>query len=261
MLGDLLLKTVDKYVDVFIEALAAKYDLPKNELKELWKESSGRGKKAVSYKKMKLEDLKKLCQERDIDVKKSRKKQVYIEALEEHDKMESLDDDGHEETKSEPKEDEKVQEKNPVETDLVEAQPKEDVIKESEKVDETPQEVPFEPQLEEKYPDDDVDETPQESDVVEELKKTEKKEPKKKKVVAKKQKIPDVGIEKHVELIQSMEENKDVHDMNFTELKKFCKEKGMDIRQKTKQQLLDWVEDKEKTTDFSEFLTDVNDLI
>ena len=58
-----------------------------------------------------------------------------------------------------------------------------------------------------------------------------------------------------------MEENKDVHDMNFTELKKFCKEKGMDIRQKTKQQLLDWVEVKEKTTDFSEFLTDVNDLI
>lgn len=49
--------------------------------------------------------------------------------------------------------------------------------------------------------------------------------------------------------------------MNFTELKKFCKEKGMDIRQKTKQQLLDWVEVKEKTTDFSEFLTDVNDLI
>ena len=56
-------------------------------------------------------------------------------------------------------------------------------------------------------------------------------------------------------------EEKDVDDMNFTELKKFCKEKGMDIRQKTKQQLLDWVEEKDKTTDFSEFLTDIDDLI
>jgi hypothetical protein len=258
MLGDLLLKTVDKYVDVFIEALAAKYDLPKNELKELWKESSGRGKKAISYKKMKLGDLQKLCEERDIDVKKSRKKQLYIDALEEHDKTESLDSDGHEETKSEPKESEKMLEENPLE---IEAQPKDDVIEDSKKVDEMSKEVASEPQSEKKESDHEVDtqskkdETPQDSDIVKDSKEVEKKE------IKKKQKTPDTGIEKHVELIKSMEENKDVLDMSYTELKKFCKEKGMDIRQKNKQQLLDWVELKEKTTDFSEFLTDVNDLI
>ena len=102
--------------------------------------------------------------------------------------------------------------------------------------------------------------TPQQ-EVIQKSKDVEKKETDKKHVV-KTPKTPDTGIEKHVELIQSMEdEGKDVHDMNFTELKKFCKEKGMDVRQKTKQQLLDWFDEKEKTTDFSEFLTDVNDLI
>lgn len=193
MLGDLLLKTVDKYVDVFIEALAAKYDLPKNELKELWKESSGRGKKAISYKKMKLGDLQKLCQERDIDVKKSRKKQVYIDALEEHDKVESPDSDGHEETKSEPKESKEMLEENPLE---IEAQPKDDVIEDSKKVDEMSREVASEPQSEKKESDHEVDtqskkddETPQDSDIVKDSKEVEKKEIKKKNLSLKNKKL------------------------------------------------------------------------
>jgi len=264
MLGDLLLKTVEKYVDVFIDTLATKYDLPKTELKGMWKEIIGAGKKKEkAYKKMKLDELQNLCTERGIFLKKSRKKQLYIDALEENDKApkDAVVEEGEPTVVDEP-----VVEEAPVEQPLVD----EPVVEEETVVDEpVVKEVPVEQTVVEEVEQPLVDETvveeaAVEQKVVEEKEASkplveEKKTSKKNKTSPKPKKSET--IEDYVEKIQSMEDSKDVHDMNFTELKKFCKEKGMDTRQKTKQQLLDWVDEKEKTTDFSEFLTDVNDLI
>ena len=243
MLGDLLLKTVEKYVDVFIDTLASKYDLPKSELKSLWKETIGNGKKQKPYKKMKLDELQKLCEEREIFLKKSRKKQLYIDALEEHDKKPK---DSEQEIAEEEIAPVVEQEHDPVEQEVAEQEVAPVVEQE---VDPVEQEV--DPVVEQEVVEEEV--AP-----VEETKK--KQVSKKKKTPLKKK---GESIEDYVDKISSMEEKeeKDVDDMNFTELKKFCKEKGMDIRQKTKQQLLDWVEEKDKTTDFSEFLTDIDDLI
>ena len=298
MLGDLLLKTVEKYVDVFVDALASKYDLPKNELKSLWKETVGAGKKK-SYKKMKLDELQKLCEERNILLKKSRKKQQYIDALEEDDKKEGtpVAPSVEEPSPVEPSVEEpspvapsveepspvapsveepspafcrrtspvapSVEEPSPVEPSVEEPSPVAPSVEEPSPVEPSVEEPsPVAPSVEEPSP---VEPSVEEPSPV--APSVEEPSPASKPKKAKKKKSPlkekGESIESYAEKITSMEkeDEKDVLDMNFTELKKFCKGKGMDTRQKTKQQLLDWIEDKEKTTDFSEFLTDVSDLI
>jgi hypothetical protein len=249
MLGNLLLKTVEKYVDVFIDTLASKYDIPKRDLQDLWKDTIGMGKNKVKpYKKMKLDELQTLCNEREILVKKSRKKQIYIDALEEFDKKQAST-----------VEEAVVEEPAPI---VEEAAPvvEAPIVEEAAPVVEAPiveEAVVEEPVVEEPIVEEPVVEEPIVEEAVVEGKKVRKPEKKKPSLKLKERE----GLESHLEKIKSMEESKDVHDMNFTELKKYCKEKGMDVRQKNKQQLMEWIDNTKKVSDFSEFMTDINDLL
>ena len=257
MLGNLLLKTVEKYVDVFIDTLASKYDIPKRDLQDLWKDTIGMGKNKVKpYKKMKLDELQTLCNEREILVKKSRKKQIYIDALEEFDKKQAstVEEPAPVVEGPAPVVEESIVEAPAVEEAVVEeaAPAVEEAVVEEAVVGEAVVEAPVveEAVVEEAAP---VVEEP----VLAQGKKVKKPEKKKPSLKLKERE----GLESHLEKIKSMEESKDVHDMNFTELKKYCKEKGMDVRQKNKQQLMEWIDNTKKVSDFSEFMTDINDLL